>query len=76
MKSKLVYVQFDRWDKEHYPEINNSDYLDYKEVNTGHSKEVCSFGWREDTLMSDDVERKRWKYRWITKAEAKKRGVA
>ena len=65
---KIEYTQFTRWDSEHHPEIDNNEYLDYKEVNTGLSRGICSYGY----CRCYDVGNGVIKYEWIKREEALK----
>ena len=38
--------QFTRWDSENFPKFDNSEYLDYEQVTTGLSSELCSYGYK------------------------------
>lgn len=44
---EIEKVQFTAWDEEHYPEFNNSLYLDYERVKTGLSSEICKYGYKK-----------------------------
>lgn len=66
---KIEYTQFTRWDSVHHPEIDNNEYLDYKEVNTGLSRGViCSYGYQRSRVVGDGLI----KYEWIKREEALK----
>ena len=56
LREKKIEEQFTAYDKELHPECNNSEYLVYRTIDTGLSREVCSFGIRQ---------RSGNKYKWI-----------
>jgi hypothetical protein len=43
----ITYEQFTRWDRENNPQYDNEEYLDYKEVHSGLSSAICSYGYKE-----------------------------
>jgi len=45
--------QFTAWNSYQLPQYNNREYLEYEWVDSGLSKEVCSFGYF-------DTEKKEW----------------
>ena len=59
---KTIREQFSRYDAEElHPECNNSEYLDYKKVVSGISKEICSYGFK--------VIDEKGKYFWAKKTD-------
>jgi hypothetical protein len=49
----IVRQQFTAWNRYQLPQFNNQEYMEYKWVESGISKEVCTFGYF-------DTEKKTW----------------
>jgi hypothetical protein len=52
--------QFTAYDRELYPEYDNSEYLDHEKVSTGLSSDICSYGYRINN-------------KWVKKSDYKRR---
>ncbi len=50
--------QFTAYDRDLYPEYDNSEYLDYEKVSTGLSSVVCKYGYKVNN-------------KWVKKKEIK-----
>jgi len=60
-------AQFTRCDKDNHSECNNKRYLEYEEIKTGLSKEICSYGY----LLCIGNKKGEYKYQWLPIQEAK-----
>ena len=44
---KVARTQFTAHDRELFPECDNAEYLEYENVSTGLSAEICSYGYQK-----------------------------
>lgn len=56
LKTWIEYDQFTRWDSEQFPECNNNEYLNYKNVDGT----ICSYGYRRCYDVGNDTTRFQW----------------
>ena len=60
----IEYDQFTQWDSQQFPECDNNEYLNYKEI----SGTICSYGYRRCYDVGNGVTR----FQWIKQNEALK----